>query len=77
MKIRIGMGSCGIAAGALPVMDAAREAAERLGLDIEIQSTGCIGMCHNEPLLEVVADDGRVFIYGKVAPDLVGAILGF
>lgn len=75
MKIRIGMGSCGIAAGALPVMDAAREEAERLGLDIEIQSTGCIGMCHNEPLLEVVADDGRVFTYGKVAPDLVGAIL--
>ncbi len=75
MKIRIGMGSCGIAAGALPVMDAAREAAERLGLDLEIQSTGCIGMCHNEPLLEVVADDGRVFTYGKVAPDLVGAIL--
>lgn len=75
MKIRIGLGSCGIAAGALPVMDAAHEEAQRLGLDIEIQSTGCVGMCHNEPLLEVVADNGQVFTYGKVAPDMVGAIL--
>ncbi len=74
MKIRIGLGSCGIAAGALQVMDSVREEIEGRGLDIEIQITGCVGMCHNEPLLDIISEDGQVFTYGNVTPKMVADI---
>lgn len=76
MKIRVGMGSCGIAAGALPVMEALQTGlAERSRTDIEVQIAGCIGMCHNEPLVDIIDDQGRVYTYGKVTAKQMGAIL--
>lgn len=74
MKIRVGMGSCGIAAGSLKVRERIVEEIERRGLDLQVQPTGCIGMCHNEPLLDVITGDGRIFTYGHVTPELVGEI---
>jgi len=74
VKIRIGLGSCGIAAGALQVLDTVQAEAARRSLDIAIQQTGCIGMCHYEPLMDVIGDDGRVFTYGSVTPDVVKRI---
>lgn len=74
MKIRVGMGSCGIAAGALKVRGRIVEEIERRGLDLQVQPAGCIGMCHNEPILDVITGDGRIFTYGHVTPELVGEI---
>ena len=73
MKLRIGLGSCGIAAGALDVKEQVEWEIKSRGLDVEVCQTGCNGMCYNEPLLEVIEDDG-VFTYGMVTPEIVGRI---
>lgn len=75
MKIRVGLGSCGMAAGAQKVMDYLQTELTNRKLDIEIQRTGCVGMCHNEPLVDVIEDDGRVFTYGHVNEASAAAIV--
>ncbi len=74
IKIRIGLGSCGIAAGALKVKECVETEIQQRGLDIEVQSTGCIGVCHAEPLLDVIDEQERVFTYGYVTPEKVSQI---
>ena len=73
MRIRVGLGSCGIAAGAREVMEQVQEEIAKRGLNLQVQPTGCIGLCHHEPLLDLIADDG-VYTYGHVTPELVTAI---
>ncbi len=67
VEIRIGLGSCGIASGARPVQSALREAVASLGGDAELKPVGCSGLCHAEPLVEII-EDGRRTLYGKVTP---------
>lgn len=74
MKIKIGLGSCGIAAGANKIKESVETEVQERGLDIEVQTTGCIGMCHAEPLLELVDDQERIFTYGYVTPEVVKQI---
>ncbi|OIO04405.1 MAG: NADH dehydrogenase [Elusimicrobia bacterium CG1_02_56_21] len=68
------MGSCGIAAGARKTLAAINSLAAEKGLELEIMSTGCNGMCHEEPLLEVV-QSGKSFFYGKVNPEAAERII--
>ncbi len=78
IQVRIGLGSCGIASGALAVRAALLRAARRFGLPDEcVKPVGCNGMCHREPLVEVVEPDvGRtVALYGNVQPGWAGQIL--
>lgn len=70
MIIRIGLGSCGIAAGALKVKEVVEAEIQKRCLDIEVKDTGCIGMCHAEPLLDLIDDQERVFTYGYVTPEV-------
>ncbi|PJA16793.1 MAG: NADH-quinone oxidoreductase subunit NuoE [Elusimicrobia bacterium CG_4_10_14_0_2_um_filter_56_8] len=72
--LRLGMGSCGIAAGARKTLAAINSLAAEKGLELEIMSTGCNGMCHEEPLLEVV-QSGKSFFYGKVNPEAAERII--
>ena len=72
--LRLGMGSCGIAAGARKTLSAITAAAEEKGLALEIMPTGCNGMCHEEPLLEIV-QAGNSFFYGKVTPEDAARIM--
>lgn len=65
--VRVGLATCGVAAGADKVYDALT--AELAGKDVLIKRTGCIGMCHNEPLVEVVTADGKSYLYHKVNAD--------
>ena len=74
IKIRIGLGSCGIAAGALKVKESVQAEIQQRGLEIEVQCTGCIGVCHAEPLLDVIDEQERVFTYGYVTPEKVSQI---
>lgn len=69
MKIRIGLGSCGIAAGGRKVREALTECIASNGMQVEITSTGCIGMCFYEPLMDVIDNEGRVFTYVNVNPE--------
>lgn len=64
-QVRVGLASCGIAAGAAKVHE---ELKNRLGASpAALQATGCLGMCYCEPLVEVVAPDGESFLYGNVS----------
>ena len=73
--IRVGMSTCGVAAGAKEVYDALVETARRMGLEIEIRKCGCLGMCQSEPLVEVKAAGLPPILYGGVTPDMVHRIL--
>ena len=67
VEIRIGVGSCGIASGALDVQAALEEVVAELGGGAFVKPVGCMGFCHREPLVEVV-DGGRRVLYGNVSP---------
>jgi len=73
-KILVGLGTCGIAAGAEKTYDALA-AAQLAGGGFQLEKTGCIGMCYREPLVEVRTEDGERFQYGNVTPDKVDRIL--
>lgn len=73
-KVVVGLGSCGIAAGAAKTF-AKIEALQQEGLiDIELSKTSCIGMCYKEPLVEVKDKNGW-FLLGEMTEDIVGDVL--
>jgi len=74
IEIRIGMGSCGIASGARDVHAALKHQVLLMGGGAEITSVGCRGICHHEPLIEIV-DNGRSTLYGNVHPSDVRKIV--
>ena len=69
VEIRIGLGSCGVASGAMPVRSALEQAASRAGARVVIKTVGCNGMCHREPIVEVIEPGGRATLYGNVNPE--------
>ena len=74
-SVIVGMGTCGIAAGAREVLNEVMAELARRGIDnVSVQTTGCIGMCQNEPLLDVVRGGQRV-TYGRVKPEDVPTII--
>ena len=73
--IRIGMGTCGIAAGAEKVWAQVHKEVEDRGLDIDIEQTSCIGMCFKEVNLEVVIPGSSSVIYGDITTDHVKRII--
>ena len=67
--IKVGMATCGIAAGARPVLDALLDEAEKRHLhNVSISQTGCIGMCRLEPIVEVFKD-GQKYTYVHMTAD--------
>jgi NADH-quinone oxidoreductase subunit F len=65
-EVAVGMSSCGIAAGARVVFEALKKDVADRGLPVTVVTTGCIGACHAEPLVEVRQADGRSFLYGNI-----------
>jgi NADP-reducing hydrogenase subunit HndB len=75
-QIIIGMGTCGIAAGAREVMTAVLdEIAKRRLTDVIVRQTGCIGMCEKEVLLDVARPGEPRITYGPVKPEHVAKII--
>jgi len=74
-KITVGMSMCGQASGARATLEAIREAIAAFGLDALVAETGCIGLCQEEPLVEVLRPGRPRIAYGKVSPAQVAAIL--
>jgi NADH-quinone oxidoreductase subunit F len=68
-EIRIGIGSCGVASGAEPVRAALEESARQAGVEGLVKAVGCNGMCHREPLVEVVDDKAGRILYGNVSAE--------
>lgn len=66
-RIVVGMATCGIAAGARPVLLAIMEEVEKLGLgDVTVAQTGCIGLCKMEPIVEVIRPGEEKVTYVKM-----------
>ena len=67
--IKVGMATCGIAAGARPVLTALLDEAEKRQLhNVSISQTGCIGLCRLEPIVEVFRD-GQKYTYVLMTPE--------
>jgi NADH-quinone oxidoreductase subunit F len=69
VEIRVGLGSCGVASGGEEVWAALAEAAGSRNGTAVLKRVGCNGMCHREPLVEVVDGAARTF-YGELTPVL-------
>jgi NADH-quinone oxidoreductase subunit F len=67
-EIRVGVGSCCIAGGSQEVRRAIEDAVRETGAPAAIKPVGCVGMCHQTPLVEVVTGDGASALYAKVKP---------
>lgn len=71
-RVLVGMATCGIAAGARPVLSALVEEVAKRGLeDIMVTQTGCIGICQYEPVVEVINPDGVKTTYVKMTAEKV------
>ncbi len=76
IRVVVGMATCGIAAGARPVLAAFTEEVAKRGLEnVMVTQTGCIGLCQYEPIVEVYQPDGKVTTYVKMTPDKVDRII--
>ena len=75
-RVVVGMATCGIAAGARPVLTAFVEEVNRRGLkDVVVTQAGCIGMCKLEPIVEVLVPGHEKVTYVKMSPEKVPAIV--
>lgn len=77
VRIVVGMATCGIAAGATPVLKAFEEAVAKNNLSdrVQVVSTGCVGICQYEPVAEVY-ESGKVrTTYVKLTADKVAQIV--
>ncbi len=76
MRIVVGMATCGIAAGARPVLSAFTKEVETRNLtDVVVSQTGCIGICQFEPVVEIFDADGSKTTYVHVNPEMVPKIV--
>ena len=72
VKVTVHMGTCGIAAGARPLMTALLEKLEKTGAtDIILTSSGCAGLCNHEPMITVEVKDSAPVKYINLDPDKV------
>ena len=71
IRIVVGMATCGIAAGARPVLNAFVEGVSREGLgdQVTVSQTGCIGICQYEPVVEVFAEGKEKVTYVKMTAE--------
>ena len=73
--ITVGMGTCGISAGARETMHAILAELEARNIDAHVTTVGCIGMCSKEPLVDIQQGDEPRITYGNVMPAMVPRII--
>ncbi len=70
IRVLVGMATCGIAAGARPVLAALVDEVAKRGLaNVTVTQTGCIGICQFEPVIEVVAPGQEKVTYVHMTPE--------
>lgn len=75
-QVIVGMGTCGIAAGARETMKSVLEYIEANNLkNVAVTQTGCIGLCEQEPIMQVVLPGQEKVTYGKVNADVAKKIM--
>ncbi len=76
IRVVVGMATCGIAAGARPVLNAfVDEVAKRNLKGVTVSQTGCIGMCQYEPIVEVIQPGKEKVTYVKMTADKVAKVV--
>lgn len=76
VRVVVGMATCGIAAGARPVLNAfVDEIAKRNLRNVTVSQTGCIGMCQYEPIVEVYMPGKEKVTYVKMTADKVPSVV--
>lgn len=76
IRVVVGMATCGIAAGARPVLAAfLEEVAKRELKNVTVTQTGCIGVCRLEPIAEVYVPGEEKVTYVKLKPEMVPRIV--
>ena len=75
-RVVVGMATCGIAAGARPVMLAFMDEIAKRHLDhVTVSQTGCAGMCRLEPMVDVYMPGQEKVTYVKLTPEMVPRIV--
>jgi NADH-quinone oxidoreductase subunit F len=74
-EIRLGLGSCCVARGSGKLREALEQALTETGVQVAVKRVGCVGMCHQTPLLEVVLPENKSFLYARVQPEDAKAIV--
>ncbi len=75
-RVVVGMATCGIAAGARPVLTTfLDEVAKRNLQNVTVTQTGCIGICQYEPVVEIIAPDGNKTTYINMTAEKVARIV--
>lgn len=76
-RVVVGMATCGIAAGARPVLNAFVEGVNAAGLTagVTVTQTGCIGICQYEPVVEVFEAGKEKVTYVKMTPEKVAEVI--
>lgn len=76
VRVVVGMATCGIAAGARPVLNAfLKEIEDRHLANVICTQTGCIGICQYEPVVEILMPDGSKTTYVKMNEDKVAKVV--
>jgi NADP-reducing hydrogenase subunit HndB len=73
--ITVGMGTCGIAAGARETLQAIRAELAKRQIDAEVVTAGCIGVCIKEPLVDIQQAGRSRIAYANVQPDMVARLI--
>lgn len=74
-KITVGMGTCGIAAGARETMHAILEELKQRQIEAHVTTVGCIGMCASEPLVDIEQAGSDRITYGNVKPAMIPRLI--
>ncbi len=74
-EIRIGLGSCCVASGSEEVRKAVEETIHDKGIRVSLKNVGCVGMCHQVPLVEVIPSGEEPILYTKVKPEEIREII--
>jgi NADP-reducing hydrogenase subunit HndB len=76
-RVVVGMATCGIAAGARPVLNAFVEGVNKEGLEgsVSVTQTGCIGICQYEPVVEVFEPGKEKVTYVKMTPEKADEVI--
>ena len=77
VRVVVGMATCGIAAGARPVLNAFVEEVSKAGLSdkVTVSQTGCIGVCQFEPVVEIFEADKEKVTYIKMTPEKAAEVI--
>jgi len=74
-EIRLGLGSCCVASGSAEVQETIYHTLSKNHISTNVKQVGCVGMCHQVPLLEIIEEDKAPVLYSKVKPEDVKEII--